>query len=97
MVSYKILFITPPNFCFSLSLQEMDQQNLELRSKLLDESKKTILAEMAAKTDAELVAKELKLEKDSLEKKYQEAMSQISELNQMKERYSHKMHETMAQ
>lgn len=70
---------------------------MELRSKLLDESKKTILAEMAAKTDAELVAKELKLEKDSLEKKYQEAMAQIFELNQMKERYSQKMHETMAQ
>ena len=75
----------------------MEQQNSELRSRLIEESKKTLMAEMTAKANAELTAKEISFEKDALEKKYQHAVQQINELNDMKEKYSQKMHEAIAQ
>jgi len=72
---------------------EMEKQNSELRSKLLEESRRTLVAEMTAKTDAELMAKELKMDRDALQKKHEEAMAQIAELSTMKDRYAEKLHE----
>jgi hypothetical protein len=71
----------------------MDRQNQELRSQLLEESKRTVLAELTSKSEAELMAKELKMEKDVLERKNKQAMAQISELSGIKERYSQMLSE----
>lgn len=66
---------------------------MDLRSKLLEESQKSIRVEMTRKTQAELMAKELSIEKESLERKHQQAMDQIAELSVMKDKFSEKLHE----
>ena len=77
--------------------REMERQNIELRQRVLEESRRTVLAEMTAKTDAELTAKQLLMERDSLARKHDEAMLRIAELGILKDRFSESMNEKMTQ
>ncbi|KAJ3397211.1 hypothetical protein HDU92_000091 [Lobulomyces angularis] len=73
--------------------KEIEKQNFELRQSLVEESKRSLLLEMAGKAEAEFCAKELKMEKSNLERKYDEAVKQIQDLNKLKDKYAQQMHE----
>lgn len=75
----------------------LEQQNLELRQKLLDENNRLVMKEIQLRNDAELHSKELKLERDLLQKRFEEVQSQVTELQSFKERYTQKTEEAMAQ
>ncbi|KAJ3032160.1 oxidative DNA demethylase [Rhizophlyctis rosea] len=80
-----------------IQLQEMEKTTLALRQQLLEQSNRLIISEQTLKNEAELAAKEITLEKESLQRRYEDALRQISELNMFKERYTEKMNSAMAQ
>ncbi|KAI8907937.1 hypothetical protein EDD86DRAFT_255001 [Gorgonomyces haynaldii] len=77
--------------------RELERQNLELRQKLYEETNRMIFKETSLRNEAELQAKELKLERDLLQKRYQQVESQLVDLQGFKERYIEKSEDTMAQ
>ncbi|KAJ3107830.1 oxidative DNA demethylase [Phlyctochytrium planicorne] len=77
--------------------KEIERNNLEFRQKVLDETNRAIMTERNHRSEAELAAKSLTLERDSLLRRMEEAKSEISELHGFKERYTAKMQEAMSQ
>ena len=75
----------------------MEKNNLELRQRLLEENNRAILIETQYRNEAELAAKSLTMEKENLQARYNEALSQINELKSFKERFTAKMQDEMAQ
>ncbi|KNC99174.1 uncharacterized protein SPPG_05428 [Spizellomyces punctatus DAOM BR117] len=55
------------------------------------------MKEATLRTEAELMAKEVKLERDAVQRRYDEALAQLSQLQNLKEKYSEKLQESMAQ
>ncbi|KAJ3411431.1 hypothetical protein HDV05_002213 [Chytridiales sp. JEL 0842] len=77
--------------------KEVERNNIQLRQKLLEETNRAVMAETHLRNEAELLAKTISLEKDSLQRKYDEAVLQIDELKSFKERYTNKMQDAMTQ
>ncbi|KAJ3216895.1 oxidative DNA demethylase [Dinochytrium kinnereticum] len=77
--------------------KEIERSNLEYRQRILDENNRSIMTERNQRSEAELSAKSLTLERDSLQRRLDEAKSEISELHGFKDRYTAKMQESIAQ
>ncbi|TPX45249.1 hypothetical protein SeMB42_g02048 [Synchytrium endobioticum] len=77
--------------------KELERQNMDLRQRLLSESNRVVLAEAAHRNEAELSARELRNEKEALQRRHEEALAQISELQKFKDRYAEKMQDAIAQ
>ncbi|KAI8911442.1 hypothetical protein BC831DRAFT_517467, partial [Entophlyctis helioformis] len=66
--------------------RELERQNLELRQKLLDENNRIVLKEVHLRNEAELQAKEVRLERDMLQRRFEQVQQQVAELQAFKER-----------
>ncbi|TPX36733.1 hypothetical protein SmJEL517_g01163 [Synchytrium microbalum] len=77
--------------------KEFERQNMDLRQRLLAESNRVVLAEAAHRNEAQLLARELQTEKDALQRRHEEALTQIVELQKFKDRYAEKMQDAIAQ
>ncbi|KAI8830700.1 hypothetical protein BC829DRAFT_125968 [Chytridium lagenaria] len=77
--------------------KEIERGNLEFRQRLLDEGNRNLMTERNLRSEAELAAKSLTLERDSLQRRLDEARSEIGELHGFKDRYTAKMQEAMSQ
>ncbi|KAI9091440.1 hypothetical protein DFS34DRAFT_324976 [Phlyctochytrium arcticum] len=77
--------------------KELESANMQLRQNILEENNKALIKEVLSRTDAELSAKEIKMERDSLQRKYEEVVTQLSQFQNLKERYAEKLQESMAQ
>ncbi|KAL2914798.1 hypothetical protein HK105_205729 [Polyrhizophydium stewartii] len=77
--------------------KEIERQNLELRQRLLDENNRAVLKEVQMRNEAELQAKQLSLERDLLQRRFEEVQAQVADLQSFKERYTQKMEESAAQ
>ncbi|KAI9206594.1 uncharacterized protein BJ171DRAFT_15187 [Polychytrium aggregatum] len=77
--------------------KEVERQNIELRQRLLEESNRVIFTEQKIRNEAEMEARAMKLDYESLNRRYEQAMEHVKDLQEFKERYTLKMQETMAQ
>ncbi|KAJ3156566.1 oxidative DNA demethylase [Geranomyces variabilis] len=74
----------------------METHNLELRQRLLEENNRTVMREATLRAEAELVAQQTRLERDAVQRRYEEAAAQLDQLRNLKEKYSEKLQEAMA-
>jgi hypothetical protein len=70
---------------------------LELRQKLLEESNRKVLMESQLRSETEIAVKSLQMQLETLQRRYNDSLEQIAELNGFKDRYSTKMQEAIAQ
>ncbi|KAJ3092118.1 hypothetical protein HK102_010543 [Quaeritorhiza haematococci] len=75
----------------------IERQKLDMQQQLLEASNRTLIIQTQLKNETELLTKELNMERDSIQRKYEEAKRQIGDLQEFKERYQTKMQEAMAQ
>ncbi|KAK5671986.1 hypothetical protein QVD99_001806 [Batrachochytrium dendrobatidis] len=75
----------------------LEHQNIQLRQKLLDESNSTMLKEVQLRHEAELHTRQIRLERDLLQRRVEEVQSQVLELQSFKERYTQQMESQLAQ
>ncbi|KAI8907037.1 hypothetical protein DFJ77DRAFT_476463 [Powellomyces hirtus] len=74
----------------------MEQHNLDLRQRLLEENNRAVMKEATLRTEAELVAQQNRLERDAVQRRFEEAAAQLDQLRNLKEKYSEKLQEAMA-
>ncbi|KAJ3146052.1 oxidative DNA demethylase [Geranomyces michiganensis] len=74
----------------------METHNLDLRQRLLEENNRAVMREATLRAEAELVAQQTRLERDAVQRQYEEAARQLDQLRNLKEKYSEKLQEAMA-
>ncbi|KAJ3182738.1 oxidative DNA demethylase [Geranomyces variabilis] len=74
----------------------MDTHNLELRQRLLEENNRAVMREATLRAEAELISQQTRLERDAVQRQYEEAAGQLTQLRNLKEKYSEKLQEAMA-
>ncbi|KAJ3024155.1 oxidative DNA demethylase [Thoreauomyces humboldtii] len=74
----------------------MEQLNLDLRQRLLEENNRAVMKEATLRTEADLMAQQTRLERDAVQRRYEEAAAQLELLRGLKDKYSEKLQEAMA-
>ena len=77
--------------------RDLDHQNMELRQKLFEETNRIVFAEKNMRNEAELKAKELNMEKELLQRRFDQVTSQLDEMQGFRDKYTQKMEDAMAQ
>eukprot|EP00842_Homolaphlyctis_polyrhiza_P006554 jgi/Hompol1/68/HPOL_003905-RA len=77
--------------------RDLERMNMDLRQKLLDENNKIVMKEVHLRNDAELLAKQVQMERDLLQRRFEDVQRQLAELQSFKEKYTHQMEESMAE
>ncbi|KAI9336216.1 hypothetical protein DFJ73DRAFT_23829 [Zopfochytrium polystomum] len=70
---------------------------MELRQKLLEASNRSVLAESQLRAEAEIKLRTVGLERESLERRLEEALTQVRELTGFRDTYATRMQEAIAQ
>ncbi|KAJ3113641.1 hypothetical protein HDU96_003110, partial [Phlyctochytrium bullatum] len=77
--------------------REIEKSNVEFRQRVLEESNRSIVSERNSRSEAELALKAMTMERDSYQRRLDDARAEIADLHGFRDRYTAKMQETMAQ
>jgi hypothetical protein len=75
--------------------RDLERGNMELKQRLYEETNRMVIKETGLRNDAELAAKEIKMEKEMIQRRYTELQRQFEELQTFKEKYTQKMESQM--